>query len=132
MLYNPVLVQEMDQVSEEIVVEDKYTKSNLPFEERQPALHMLRAFITQFDGSQSSIKMKENGVEHTWMAEDSSIFQSSEWKTNFIDTVESIKEIRYTETDIKKLTQKDPNIIKGSKDGTNKYGQYWKEDWEIN
>lgn len=40
---------------------------SLPFAERPFKMHLMRAFLTQFDGSQHSQKLREEGAEHAWI-----------------------------------------------------------------
>ena len=43
-----------------------------------------------------------------------------------------MKDITFTETDKRKVMMKDPNIERGQREGTNKYGQFWTDEWEVN
>mmetsp|Transcript_19352 Transcript_19352/g.29666 ORF Transcript_19352/g.29666 Transcript_19352/m.29666 type:complete len:109 (-) Transcript_19352:1356-1682(-) len=99
------------QVFEESFVADKWANSSVPFHLRMPRVPFIRAYLTQFDGSFGCNKQKENGVEHEWTTD--TAFKSSIWKTNFVDKIESVKEIVETETDKKKISAADPNIKKG-------------------
>jgi len=43
-----------------------------------------------------------------------------------------VKDIKYIETNANKHAAVDRNLITGEREGTNKYGQFWKEDWQVN
>ena len=118
------------EVQEEILVNDKYENSELPLIERVTQLRLVRTFLTQFDGSQHSNKVKEEGVEHQWTNPTSTVIKTGIWVSSFTGKFFSTKIINYRETDRSKLH--DPDTKSGEREGTNENGQYWKEDWTAN
>lgn len=104
--------------------------SSLPFAQRPFKMHLLRAFLTQFDGSQHSQKLREEGGEHEWIGEQGSMQKSATWWTEFVGKCESQKETSFRETDSSLVV--DPNFVRGEREGKNQYGQFWKEDWQVN
>lgn len=50
------------------------------------------------------------------------MIKTSDWKTVYVNHVESIKDITYTETDRRKLRDLDTNLVTGAREGTNKFG----------
>jgi hypothetical protein len=47
----PQFAPEIEEIIEEAMVDDKFANSTAPFSERFPKVELVRAFITQFDGS---------------------------------------------------------------------------------
>lgn len=93
-------------------------------------MHLFRAFLSQFDGSQHSQKLREEGTEHEWVGDRGTMQKSSVWWTQFTGKCESQKETKYRETD--PTAVHDPNMVRGEREGKNCYGQFWKEDWQVN
>lgn len=118
------------EVTEEILVDDEYQNSNLSLIMRVAKLKLVRSFLTQFDGSQYSNKVKEEGVEHQWQKPGSTVVKTGIWTSSFYGKFLSTKIITYRETD--KSKPQDPDTKSGEREGTNEHGQYWKEDWTSN
>lgn len=78
---------------------------------------MLRAFLTQFDGSQHSKKLREEGTEHEWIGERGSTQKSATWWTQFVGKCEYQKETSWRETDRSLVV--DPNLVRGEREGKN-------------
>lgn len=87
------------EVTEEILVDDRFVDSDVQLLERITKLIELRSFLTQFDGSQYSNKVKEEGVEHSWTTADSTVIKTGLWESRFEGKFYSTKEITYRETD---------------------------------
>ena len=56
--------------------------------------------------------------------------KSATWWTEFVGKCESQKETSFRETDSSLVV--DPNLVRGEREGKNQYGQFWKEDWQVN
>ena len=56
--------------------------------------------------------------------------KSATWWTEFVGKCESQKETSFRETDASMVV--DPNLVRGEREGRNQYGQFWKEDWQVN
>jgi hypothetical protein len=54
------------------------------------------------------------------------MIKSGSWQTIFQGKVESVKELRYTETD--KFAKVDTNLQIISREGTNEHGEFWTEE----
>lgn len=55
------------ETRDEIVEEkDEWTTSKIPFEQRVPRFDELKVTLIEFDGTQESKKVIEEGVEHLW------------------------------------------------------------------
>lgn len=92
----------------------------VPFVRRPFKFHLLRSFLTSFDGQQYPNKLREEGTEHEWIGEQLSMQKSSNWTTQFTGTCEFQKETRFRETNQSLIL--DPNLIRGEREGKNQYG----------
>jgi len=63
-------------VARRIVVDPSVPLAQRPFK-----MHFLRSFLTQFDGSQHSGKLREEGAEHQWIGEKETMQKSGTWWT---------------------------------------------------
>ena len=80
-------------------------------------MYLVRSYLTQFDGSQQSQKLREEGIEHEWTGETGTIQKTGDWWTEYIGEGESQKEIKFRETDPKVTV--DPNLERGEREGKN-------------
>lgn len=90
---------------------------SVPFVQRPFKMHLQRAFLTQFDGSQHSTKLREEGTEHEWIGERGTMQKSAIWWTEFVGKRESQKETTFRETDRNLIH--DPNLVRGEREGKN-------------
>jgi len=111
-------------------VPDKYANSDIPLRERPIRVSEARRFLTQFDGSGASSRVREEGIEHAWVSEDSTQYTTGNWQAIYQGKQESVKEIRTIETNPKVII--DPNLKSGSREGMNEHGEAWTEDWKVN
>lgn len=81
------------------MVDDQYSHIEGPLLERVNKLSLVRTYLTQFDGSQHSNKVKEEGVEHQWTNPTSTVIKSGVWVSSFQGKFFSTKIITYRETD---------------------------------
>ena len=98
-----------------------------PLQDRPFRVYMVRQYLTQFDGSQTCQKLREEGAEHEWTGEEATCQKSATWWTQHTGPMESQKEFTYRETDPKVFV--DPDLKTGEREGRNQFGQHWKEDW---
>ena len=56
--------------------------------------------------------------------------KSSSWTTEYTGGCEYQKETRFRETNPDLVL--DVNLVRGEREGKNQYGQFWKEDWQVN
>ena len=123
-------MQDYEEVAETQIVADKYANSDIPIRERPIRVSEVRKYLTQFDGSTSSSKVREEGIEHAWVSEDSTQYKIGNWQAIHQGKRESVKEIRTVETDPKVIV--DPNLKSGSREGLNEHGEAWSEEWKVN
>jgi len=45
---------------------------------------MIKSFLTEFDGSMHSNKIKEEGVEHEWTDNEDNVYKTYNWKTDYL------------------------------------------------
>jgi len=87
-------------------VDDEYSNTDAPLIKRVKRLELVRTYLTQFDGSQNSNKVKEEGVEHQWTNSTSTVIKTGIWVSSFQGKFNSTKIVTYRETD--KSKPKDP------------------------
>ena len=84
----------------------------------------VRTFLTEFDGTQETNKVREEGAETSWQEASPTVFKTSHWWTRF-DNNESLKESRYTETDpakVPKWLEEEKVMDRGEREGSNSFG----------
>lgn len=108
------------------VVPDKWVDDDTPLQQRPLRTNTIRRFVTQFNGNTE--KVREEGIEHYWVTQTK--IKTGNWQTIFQGKVESVKELRFTETD--NFAKVDPNLKVISREGTNEHGEFWTEEVHIN
>lgn len=135
----PVIMEESEEdkrertyeaVMVDHIIQDKYVNNLTPLEDREIRIECVRRFVTQFNGTDQSGKVREEGVEHYWLTPTSSKYKTGNWTSIFQGKVESVKELRFTETD--RYATLDPHLEHISREGTNEHGEFWTEEVQIN
>lgn len=90
----------------------------------------VRRYVTQFNGSGECGKVREEGVEHFWVNSKSTQVKTGNWTTIFQGKVESVKQIKLTETDPFAVVDKDTVTVR--REGTNEHGEFWTEECSYN
>ena len=112
---------------DDIIREREEIKSNAaygpdtPLSERTPKINVMRRWLTQFDGTNESKSQIQKGVEHKWTTNQSSVIETRNWVNDYNDKSKSRAEIKYTETDEKKV-EKHKDYDTGKREGTNEHG----------
>ena len=69
--FKPVQVKEVPPVPKPVKLIE--VDPNVPFVNRPFKFHLLRSYLTNFDGNQHPEKISENGIEHEWVGENLSM-----------------------------------------------------------
>ena len=120
----------MVEQEREVVTHDKYLNNAIPLEDRDIKVNTIQRFLTEFDSNEGSQKVREEGVEQAWDGINSTQQKTSNWTTIYKGSVESVKEIKKVETDETQF--RDPGAKSGQREGVNKNGIAWFEDWQSN